>query len=51
MRRQILERGGAEQEQAILDVLAALCDRSQFPPMAGAADVRDGDPRCASYLR
>jgi mono/diheme cytochrome c family protein len=51
MRRQILDQSGAEQEQAILDVLAALCDRSEFPPMAGANDVRDGDPRCASYLR
>jgi mono/diheme cytochrome c family protein len=51
MRRQILDQGGAEQERAILDVLAALCDRTLFPPMAGAKDVRDGDPRCASYLR
>jgi hypothetical protein len=51
MRRQILEPSGAEQEQAILDVLAALCDRSLFPAMAGAKDVPDADPRCASYLK
>ena len=51
MRRQILDARGAEQEQAILDILAALCDRSAFPPMAGGKDVRDGDPRCAGYLR
>ena len=51
MRRQILDRSGSEQEQAILDVLAALCDRGQFPPMAGGGDVRDGDPRCANYLK
>ena len=47
MRRQILVPSGAEQEQAILDVLAALCDRTVFPAMQGTKDVRDGDPRCA----
>jgi mono/diheme cytochrome c family protein len=51
MRRQILDPKGTEQEQAILDVLAALCDRKQFPAMAGAKDVRDDDPRCAGYLK
>jgi len=51
MRRQILDPKGAEQEQAILDVLAALCDRTLFPAMAGAKDVGDGDPRCAAYLK
>jgi mono/diheme cytochrome c family protein len=51
MRRQILDRSGTAQEQAILDVLAALCDRSQFPPMNGSSDVSDGDARCASYLK
>lgn len=51
MRRQILDSSGAEQERAILDVLAALCDRSLFPALPGAQDVRDGDPRCASYLK
>lgn len=51
MRRQILDQGGPEQEQAILDVLAALCDRSSFPPMAGGGDVGDGDARCSTYLK
>jgi hypothetical protein len=51
MRRQILDSKGDEQEQAILDVLAALCDRTLFPAMAGGKDVRDGDPRCAAYLK
>lgn len=51
MRRQILDPKGAEQEQAILDILAALCDRTVFPAMAGAKDVSDGDPRCAGYLK
>jgi mono/diheme cytochrome c family protein len=51
MRRQILDQNGPAQEQAILDVLAALCDRTLFPAIAGSKDVRDGDPRCAGYLR
>lgn len=51
MRRQILEPSGPEQEQTILDVLAALCDRKAFPPLAGAGDVRAKDPRCGDYLR
>jgi mono/diheme cytochrome c family protein len=51
MRRQILDHGGPDQERAILDVLAALCDRTAFPAMAGAKDVADADPRCSSYLR
>jgi mono/diheme cytochrome c family protein len=51
MRRQILVSSGEDQERAILDVLAALCDRTQFPAMGGAADVPDTDPRCASYLK
>jgi mono/diheme cytochrome c family protein len=51
MRRQIVDRAGADQERAILDVLAALCDRAAFPAMAGSKDVPDADPRCAGYLR
>jgi mono/diheme cytochrome c family protein len=51
MHRQILDAGGTAQERAILDVLAALCDRKQFPALAGKADVPDADPRCASYLK
>lgn len=40
------------QSQMVLDVLAALCDRSAFP--AGGAsepDVAANDPGCGSYLR
>ena len=51
MRRQIVDTSSADQEQAILDVLAALCDRKAFPPMAGSKDVPDADPRCSAYLR
>jgi mono/diheme cytochrome c family protein len=51
MRRQILDPGAAAQEQAILDVLAALCDRGRFPAMDGQKDVPDADPRCADYLK
>jgi mono/diheme cytochrome c family protein len=51
MRRQILDPAAAEQERAILDVLAALCDRTLFPALAGGQDVPDADPRCASYLK
>jgi len=51
MRRQIVDPAGADQERAILDMLAALCDRQVFPPMAGAKDVPDADPRCSNYLR
>ena len=51
MRRQILDSSAPDQERAILDVLAALCDRQTFPAMAGARDVPDADPRCSSYLK
>ncbi len=51
MRRQILDVGAGAQGQAILDVLAALCDRAGFPPLPGAKDVPDADPRCAGYLK
>lgn len=51
MERQLTEPSGAAQEGAILDLLAALCDREAFPALAGASDVPDGDPRCGSYLR
>jgi len=51
MRRQILDPSAPDQERAILDVLAALCDRKTFPAMAGVRDVPDADPRCSSYLK
>jgi hypothetical protein len=35
----------------ILDLLAALCDRNDWPPLTPEADVPDGDPRCGPYLR
>jgi mono/diheme cytochrome c family protein len=51
MARQVVETGATAQAQAILDLLAALCDRVAFPAMAGAEDVKDGDVRCGTYLR
>jgi mono/diheme cytochrome c family protein len=54
MDRQIEEKGGAEQARAILDLLAALCDRTAFPPLKSgkeAKDVPSADPRCGAYLR
>jgi mono/diheme cytochrome c family protein len=52
MHRQVPEgAGAAAQTQAVLDVLAALCDRPSFPPLAGGKDVPDGDARCGAYLR
>ena len=35
------------------ELLAALCDRTAFPPLAGheAADVANGDLRCGEYLK
>jgi cytochrome c553 len=50
MQRQLTEPSGAGQEGAILDLLAALCDRESFPSLPGASDVPDGDPRCGAYL-
>ncbi len=46
--------GGLSRKDAskfILDILAALCDRTRFPPASPDADVPDGDPRCAAYLK
>lgn len=51
MDRQIPEPTAPEQAAAILDLLAALCDRTSFPANPGAEDVKDGDPRCGTYLR
>lgn len=41
---------GAEQGRLILDVLAALCDRTVFVKGKGE-DVADGDARCGMYLK
>lgn len=47
-----LEETGAEQAQHVLDLLAALCDRTAFPRgEASEQDVSAGDARCGSYLR
>jgi mono/diheme cytochrome c family protein len=51
MDRQVEEKDSAAQAQAILDLLAALCDRAAFPTGSGGEDVKDGDPRCGAYLR
>lgn len=51
MQRQVSGASGAEQERAILDLFAALCDRQSFPPLPGASDVPQGDVRCGAYLR
>lgn len=51
MGRQVRESSGAEQERAILDLFAALCDRQAFPALAGGKDVASDDARCGAYLR
>ncbi|MCK6544695.1 hypothetical protein L6R52_02420 [Myxococcota bacterium] len=52
MKRQVKGASGEEMAQEILDLLAALCDRTAFPKGAATAeDVADGDPRCGAYLR
>ncbi len=54
MKRQVPEGlDGAAQGKWILDVLAALCDRSTFPKgeKATGEDAPDDDPRCGAYLK
>jgi hypothetical protein len=51
MGRQVTESTGADQERAILDLLAALCDRQAFPALPSGKDVATGDARCGAYLR
>ncbi len=42
----------AEQTTTLLDLLAALCDRTRYPRGAASdPDVPDDDPRCREYLR
>jgi hypothetical protein len=52
MKRQVSEATGAENGRAVLDILAALCDRGRFPALAGkgSQDVPNGDARCGRYL-
>jgi len=49
MGRQVSEASGADYERAILDLMAALCDRQRFPPLPGSTDVPGADPRCGGY--
>lgn len=52
MGRQVRGATGKEMAQEILDLLAALCDRTAFPRgKATADDVKDGDGRCGAYLK
>jgi hypothetical protein len=53
MKGQIVAKTGADAAQDVLDLLAALCDRRQFPgrDFVGVGDVPDGDPRCGKYLK
>jgi mono/diheme cytochrome c family protein len=51
MKRQVSEPTGAGNSQAVLELLAALCDRSKYPALAGQSDVPDGDARCGGYLK
>lgn len=47
-----INRPWEEQSQMVLDVLAALCDTTAFPPgEATEPDVLLGDLRCGGYLR
>ena len=39
------------QVATLLNGLAALCDRQQYPPKVPGSDVPDSDMRCGSYLR
>jgi hypothetical protein len=53
MERQVDEASGADNSRAVLEILAALCDRTVFPPLPGqeAKDVPSGDLRCGEYLK
>ena len=37
--------------QEVLDIFAALCDRSAFPGKDAENDAPDGAPRCGTYLK
>ncbi|MEM6989931.1 MAG: c-type cytochrome, partial [Myxococcota bacterium] len=51
MKRELPFRSGAEGGQMILDVTAAMCDRTAYPSLDGVPDVPDGDGRCGGYLK
>jgi len=46
------DMSAAEQTTALLNLLAALCDRTRYPRgNAADPDVPNDDPRCGEYLR
>lgn len=50
--KRFVDGDGAEMGRQILDLLAALCDRTAFPKgKAKGSDVPNGDPRCGEYLK
>jgi hypothetical protein len=51
MGRQVPQGAVAEQTKVIRDVLAALCDRTAFPPQKNGKDVPNGDARCGASLK
>lgn len=51
MGREIEFESGEEAAKITLGIIAALCDRGAYPPLAGQSDVVDGDLRCGAYLR
>ena len=52
MKRQLKGANGKEMTQELLDLFAALCDRTALPAgKATKGDVPDGDPRCGAYLK
>lgn len=47
----VSRRSDSDDAAQILEILAALCDRTRFPAIEGNADVPEGDAGCGSYLR
>ena len=41
----------SDDAQEILNIFAALCDRTAFPPHDAEHEVADGDLRCGAYLK
>ncbi len=50
MEREIEFASADEAAAVTLNIIAALCDRTVFPPLEGKDDVADGDLRCGGYL-
>jgi len=51
MGREIEFSSADEAAEITLGIIAALCDREAYPPLAGQSDVADGDVRCGAYLQ